>query len=119
MLTNETAHKIAQEWVTAWNNHDMAAIMGHYADDIEFVSPFIVAINNDDRGMIKGKAALHNYFVKALEKYPELHFDLYHVLVSINSIVVYYQSVAGKLAAEYMELDTHHKIISVKAHYTN
>lgn len=117
MITKEQAAQFAHEWIEAWNNHDMAAVMNHYADDIVFSSPFIVQIDNDPTGTVRGKAALSAYFEKALQRYPTLHFELYKSLASVNSIVLYYQSVNDLTAAECMVLNKEGKVNMVLAHY--
>ncbi len=32
-------NNFAQEWLNAWNSHDLEAIMAHYAEDVIFYSP--------------------------------------------------------------------------------
>lgn len=39
MITEEKARKLADHWVQAWNSHDLAQIMSHYAEDAVLVSP--------------------------------------------------------------------------------
>ena len=107
----------AQEWLHAWNTHDLEAIMSHYADDVTFYSPLIRKLNNDPSGCIKGTTELKKYFGKGLEAYPDLHFELYHVLEGINSVVLYYKSVGNRLSTEMMVLNEAGKVIEVRAHY--
>ena len=107
----------SQEWLHAWNAHDLDAIMEHYADDVTFYSPLIVKINNDPSGCIKGKTALKAYFQRGLTAYPDLHFELYHILEGIHSVVLYYKSVNEWLSAEMMVLNEKGKVIEVRAHY--
>lgn len=118
MLTQQTANAIATDWITAWNSHNIQAIMHHYADDITFTSPFIIRINNDPTGTITSKPALQQYFERALTAYPDLKFELFHVLASVNSVVLYYKSVNNLLAAECMLLNDEGKVRQVYAHYT-
>jgi ketosteroid isomerase-like protein len=40
----DTARRVAGEWFDAWNRHDLEAVLGHYADDVEFTSPFAVEL---------------------------------------------------------------------------
>jgi hypothetical protein len=40
--------------------------MQHYGDEIEFISPFVIALLNDPTGMVRGIEALRNYFSKGL-----------------------------------------------------
>ena len=47
MLTTQDAARFADEWFAAWNAHDLDANLGHYADEIEFVSPFVAVLNDD------------------------------------------------------------------------
>ncbi len=107
----------ANEWVQAWNAHDLEAVMEHYAEDIVFYSPFIKKINNDPSGRITGKEALRAYFSRALTAYTDLHFELYHVLEGVDSVVLYYKSVGNRLSAEMMVLNAEGKVKEVRAHY--
>src|SRR5438477_12070215 len=95
--TREIALGLAEAWVRAWNAHDLDAIMSHYADDVEFVSPFVERLLGDPAGMVRGKAGLRAYFEKGLAAYPYLRFDLIEVLVGVSSFTLYYCSVRGLL----------------------
>ncbi len=117
MLTEPQADTLAHEWVAAWNQHDLDAILAHYAEAVEFTSPFITRLLGDPAGTIRGKAALRDYFEKALSAYPDLHFELERVLVGVDSLVVYYHSVGGRQAAEVMLLDAEGTVARVLAHY--
>ena len=101
-ITQEQCDKFAQEWLAAWNSRSIDAIMHHYADSIVFSSPFAIAIAPASAGLIKVKEQLRNYFSAALAKYPDLHFELFQVLVGVSSVVLYYKSVKDLYAAETM-----------------
>ncbi|SFW82521.1 nuclear transport factor 2 family protein [Chitinophaga sancti] len=107
----------AQEWLQAWNSHQLDSIMSHYAEDVVFYSPFIIKINNDPAGNLQGKMALQAYFSKALTAYPDLHFELIQVLEGVNSFLLYYRSVDNRLSAEMMVLNHEGKVKEVRAHY--
>ena len=117
MLTQEQGLHIAIEWVKAWNDHDIDAIMAHYSEEIHFASPLIIKIAQKPDGVITGKAELEAYFLKGLAAYPDLKFELYHVLTGVNSLVVYYKSVKNMLSAELMILDSNGKVKQCIAHY--
>lgn len=117
MITKEKAQDLAQDWIDAWNSHDIDQILGHYSEEIVFTSPFIVKLLGEDSGTIKGKAELKSYFLKGLEAYPDLNFELYQVLTGVESITLYYKTVNDMLAAEVMVLDSEGKISKVIAHY--
>ncbi|HEY0273311.1 MAG TPA: nuclear transport factor 2 family protein [Chitinophaga sp.] len=110
-------HTFAAQWVAAWNSHSLPDILTHYGEDVVFYSPFIQQINNDPQGVLQGKAALEAYFSRALQVYPDLHFELYHVLVGVRSVVLFYKSVGNRLSAEMMVFNEAGKVITVRAHY--
>lgn len=89
----------AEEWVNAWNSHDLEQIMSHYAEDFEMSSPVIQQIMGIESGTIKGKQQVREYWAKALAKIPELHFELMGYYAGVNSIVLHYKGHRG-LSAE-------------------
>ncbi len=117
MITEQKAEQIAREWIEAWNRHDLDAIISHYADDVEFTSPFFVKLLDNSSGTIKRKEALRSYFGKALAAYRDLKFDLVQVLTGVDSVTVYYRSVNRMMAAEVMLLNSNGEITKVIAHY--
>ena len=117
MITSEVAYKFVQDWVEAFNNHDIDAILEHYAEDIEFYSPFIPLLKFNEEGVIKTKADLKNYFDKGLSTYPDLHFKLHNLFTGVNTIVIYYTSVGNRLATEVFELNSLGKAVKVFCNY--
>lgn len=113
----ENLTNFGEAWVQAWNSHNLEEVLSHYDDDILFYSPIIKKINNDPAGCIRGKENLAAYFSKALVAYPDLHFELYHILEGVNSVVLYYKSVKDMLSAEMMVLNEKGLISEVRAHY--
>lgn len=116
-LTDELAKSFAEQWIDAWNRHDLTAIMGLYSQDIRFYSPYIIKLEMNAEGVISEKDELQKYFGKALGIYTDLHFELYEVLTGAGSVILYYKSVGNRMAAEMMELDESGKISLVRAHY--
>jgi hypothetical protein len=114
----ETAQHIAEEWIAAWNAHDLDAIMAHYAEDIEFWSPLIVKRLGIARGKLEGKAALRSYFEKGLASIPDLHFTLLQVLPGVGSLTIYYRNQTGAEVAEVTVLDADQCAVQVRAHYS-
>ncbi|HEU5408805.1 MAG TPA: nuclear transport factor 2 family protein [Nitrospira sp.] len=99
------------------NSHDLDRIIGHYSEQIEFVSPFVVKLLNDPAGTIRGKEALRDYFSKGLAQYPDLTFHLHKVFPGVRSVTVYYESVNNLMAAETMDLDDRGLITRVLVQY--
>jgi ketosteroid isomerase-like protein len=116
-VTRDEAWTLANEWVAAWNAHDLDAILNHYEDAIELTSPVAAQLSGASGGKLAGKANLRAYFQRGLAAYPELCFQLEDVLWGTNSIVLYYTNQKGTRTAEFMELSAAAKVARVVAHY--
>jgi predicted ester cyclase len=116
-MTNDEARKLANDWVAAWNAHDLGLIMTHYEDAIELTSPAAAQLLGTPDGRVVGKPNLRAYFQRGLEAYPELRFQLEDVLWGINSVVLYYTNQKGTRTAEFMELSANGKVARVVANY--
>lgn len=117
MMTNEMAWQWAQDWVDAWNAHDIIRVLSHYTPDFEMSSPYIVTIAGEPSGVLRGQAALAAYWRAALEKLPDLQFELREVFRGVNSLTVYYKGARGVLATEVFFFDEHGLVIRAHAHY--
>ena len=116
-MTKEEAWKLANEWVAAWNAHDLDRIMGHYDETVKLTSPVAARLLGTADGKVVGKANLRAYFARGLEAYPELQFRLEDVLWGLNSVVLYYTNQKGTRTAEFMELSAAGKVVRVVANY--
>lgn len=117
MLTKEKAYALAEQWIHAWNTHNLNEIVSHYSETVVLVSPIAAKILDDPSGTVTGKAALREYFQKGLEVYPNLKFELLDILWGLSSIVLYYTNQNGNKAGEFMEIDGAGKITKVIANY--
>lgn len=111
------AQKFAKEWIEAWNSHDMDRILSHYSDDVEITTPMIKIALDIETGTLKGKAAVADYWSKALKKFPDLTFELIDVTQSVDSIALYYKSVMNKTSIEVMFFDEQGLVRKIIAHY--
>jgi ketosteroid isomerase-like protein len=116
-LNAEQAEGFAEEWISAWNSHDLDRILSHYEDDFEMSSPVIVDSMGEPSGRLRGKEQISIYWGKALGRYPELHFEKLHVLTGANSVTIIYNGVRG-LSAEVFHFTETGKVSSAYAHYT-
>ena len=103
-MTRDAAWNLANDWMAAWNAHDLDLIMTHYHDEIELTSPAAAQLLKTPDGKVVGKASVRQYFQRGLEAYPELHFHLEDVLWGVSSLVLYYTNQRGTHTAEFMEL---------------
>ncbi len=118
ILTRAEILNLANDWVAAWNSHDLDAIMSHYDDAVELTSPVAAQLLGIPNGKVIGRANLRSYFQRGLEAFPELHFDLENVLSGLNSVVLYYKNQKETRTAEFMELSAAGKVTRVIAHYS-
>lgn len=117
MITPEFAQQFAQEWIAAWNAHDLPRVLAHYRDDFTMASPYISAIAGEPSGVLTGRAAVTAYWQRALAAYPRLHFTLTQVLCGADSVVICYEGVHGPVA-EVFFFDAAGLVVRAAAHYT-
>ena len=110
--------KFAEDWIASWNSHNLERILSHYAEDIQITTPMIKHYLGVDTGSIKGKSAVADYWQKALEKIPDLHFELYECTIGVDSVALYYKSVMNKKAIEVMFFNENGEVNKMFAHYT-
>lgn len=117
MPSKTEAEAFAAEWIAAWNSHDLARILSHYAPDFEFASPFIVQVAGEPSGRLRGHEAVGAYWAKALAHLPDLRFELESVLWGMHSLVICYRRFDGRRAAEWFEFGADGKVTRSAAQY--
>ena len=117
MIERKKALEFAQEWLDAWNRHDVTLILKHYDDCIEFCSPVVQKVLGKEDGVVRGLGDLRDYFAKQLASFPTLQFQLLDVFASPQTVVLYYKINRGLLAAEVMHLNGEMKATKVYANY--
>jgi len=109
--------EFAQRYYAAWNARDIDAIVALYADDIEFSSPYIMALGFSADGVILGKAMLRAYVERALERAPQLTFTPEALYVGARGHTLIYRNHRGERAAEVHEMDPAGLIVRADATY--
>ena len=98
MIQKAWAENFAQEWIEAWNEHDLERILSHYTEDFEMSSPLIIQRMGEPSGILRGKPNIRPYWEIGLAQQPPLHFQLLAVLLGVNSLVLHYRTASGRLA---------------------
>jgi hypothetical protein len=98
-------NRYAEQWVRAWNAHDIEAVLDHFADDVVFTSPVAVRVVPESGGVVRGKAALRDYWAAALKTLPQLHFDVVGVYRGESTLVINYRNHRGDLVNEVLTFD--------------
>jgi ketosteroid isomerase-like protein len=97
----------ADEWVLAWNAHDVDAVLAHFHDDVLFSSPVAARVLPETGGVVRGKGALREYWITALGMVPDLHFELIGVYQGESLLVINYRNERGGLVNEVLLFDGH------------
>ena len=116
MINKEFAQHFADEWVVAWNSHDLEKILSHYTDDFEMSSPYIAQVTGEPSSILKGKKGVSAYWQKGLALNPALHFELLNILLGVDSITLYYRSSRGNVA-EVFFFNSSNQVMKAAAHY--
>jgi hypothetical protein len=116
-VTLEQAKHFADEWIAAWNAHDIDAVLAHYTDDFEMTTPMIQRVLHIESGTLKGKAAVGDYWRAALVNVPNLKFSIIEVTCGVDSVSIYYNAVQGKRAIETFFFNREGKIYNAIATY--
>jgi hypothetical protein len=95
----------ADEWVKAWNRRDVDAVLTHFHDDVVFTSPVAAQVMPDSGGVVRGKAALREYWCAALKTMPFLRFELVAIYQGESVLVINYRNHSGALVNEVLEFD--------------
>lgn len=104
MSTPEPAG-FADEWAAAWNRRDVEAVLAHFHDDVLFTSPVAADIVPGSAGVVRGKAALREYWYAALAALPDFHVDVIGVYVGASVFVINYRNQRDRLVCEVLEFD--------------
>ena len=119
-MTYESMMAFAESWIAAWNRRDVDAVLAHYAEEAQFVSP--MASKLVGRATLRSKKELENYWRTALARISSLEFKLDHAIwdkTRRELNVVYEANLNGerKRACEIMRFDSSGRQISGEALY--
>lgn len=117
MITREFADRFAEEWIAAWNAHDLPRILSHYDDDFEMASPLIVEVAGEPSGVLRGKKNIGAYWEKALQRNRDLHFEKLGVFVGARSLAIHYRNQKGRLSVETFEIGEPGLVTRAAAHH--
>jgi len=95
----------AAAWLAAFNAHDLEAGLTHFADDVVFATPVAARALPEAGGVVQGKDALRRYWTLALERVPDLHFEIDGVYAGIDTLVLNYRNRVGGQVCEVLTFD--------------
>lgn len=94
-MNQADALDFARRWVKNWNDHDIEAVLAHFADDVVFTSPLAERLFPESGGVISGKDALRRYWTEGLRRGPGLRFELLGVYAGTDTIVIRFRNEQG------------------------
>ncbi len=106
-------HRFAREWQDGWNSHNLDRILAHYDESIVFRSAKAQALVG--QGVVRGHAALRAYWSRALERQPDLRFDVVDVFGGHEMMVITYRNHRGVLAAETLRFGPDGLVVEASA----
>jgi ketosteroid isomerase-like protein len=104
-MEHATAQKFADGWAQAWNAHNLEGVLGHFADDVVFSSPAAAQLISGSDGVVRGKAALRDYWAEGLRRIPDLHFTVLDVYAGVRAVVITYRNQKGARVSEVLIFD--------------
>ena len=105
LVSTPEAGGFADEWSAAWNRGDVEAVLAHFHDDVVFTSPYAAEFVPGSAGVVRGKAALREYWRTAMKAIPDLQFDIVGVYRGASVLVINYRNQGGTLVNEVLEFD--------------
>lgn len=116
-LTKDEGVHLAEDWICAWNAHDLEVIMALYSPRVTFQTPTIIDTLGIADGRVEGRERLREHFARGLERLPDLRFDLDHIYLGVRSVAIAYRWHEGTPVCELHEYDSDSLIERVQAHY--
>lgn len=109
--------RFAQEWIEAWNAHDIRRILTCCSEDFALTTPYIAEVMKEPSGCLKGKGAVSRYLERTFQRIPDLRFELLDVFPGVRSIVIFYRTLFGNRTAEWMLFGDDGKVIRSISHH--
>jgi ketosteroid isomerase-like protein len=86
-----TANKsIAHAWFEAFNTHNLEQLLQLYHDHAEHYSPKLKARQPETNGLIKGKAALRDWWQDAFQRLPTLRYEVIYLIADDDRVFMDY-----------------------------
>ena len=105
VVTTPEPSTFAEDWLAAWNCHDIEAVLAHFHDDVVFISPVAARLVPESGGVVRGKTALRDYWTAALKTMPDLRFEVIGVYQGDSIVIINYRNQRGGLVNEVLEFD--------------
>lgn len=104
-MSAEVTRATALEWIDAFNAKDLDRLVGLYAEDAEHFSPKLKVAKPETNGLVKGHAALREWWQGAYNRLPTLFYKLQTVTADAERVFIeYIREVEGEEAMAVAEV---------------
>jgi ketosteroid isomerase-like protein len=117
VVSRDFAERFAEEWIAAWNAHDLPRVLSHYEDDFEMASPLIIEVAGEPSGVLRGKKNVGAYWEEALRRSPDLRFEKLGVFIGAGSFAIHFRNQKGRLSVEMFEVGDGGLVERAAAHH--
>jgi hypothetical protein len=117
VIERAQAEAIAQEWLDAWNAHDLERVVAHFADDVDVTSPLIARLRPGSEGRLRGKEAVLSYYRDGLAASAGLHFTLIEVCIGVDEVTIVYRNQRDAVVTETLTLGPDGHAVAVGVAY--
>ena len=104
-MDSDFAQRFTNEWLDAWNSHDIDRILSHFHEDIVFSSPVAQRIVAESDGYVRGLDDVRSYWTEGLRRNRDLHFTLEGLYVGVDTLVINYRNQSGVRVNEVLKFN--------------
>lgn len=89
-MSSEQNKSIALKWFEAFNTHDLERLLALYDDKAQHYSPKLKIRKPETLGLIKGKAALRDWWKDAFDRLPSLRYEVIKLTADDGQVFMEY-----------------------------
>jgi ketosteroid isomerase-like protein len=87
---SERLRNIAEYWLACFERRDLDGLLALYADDASHTSPKIRARHPETGGLLRGKAALRQWWADAFARLPTMRYEPTSLTADDRRVVMEY-----------------------------
>lgn len=107
-MVTKDLESIAQQWIDAFNKHEVDTLLSLYDDNARHYSPRVEEERPETEGWLEGKDQLREWWQRNFDELPSLRYKLCDSLKSRDCVVmIYIREVSGqpkKQVFEYLKI---------------